>query len=240
MQAQRTDFQVWTRLIFNLLRGHHHLLQIKKGARTNEIPPSFRGIKNFLSQVASPALPTVSTATLLRGNASNWLQTNLQILESHYEDLIAGVRTNLLRPVHIDHQRAWEVAVDWAESKYSISEEVMSRVKNDLRDVGLRIDRIPRGTPLRALMDVPTKRPHLGSRHNSRGTATSLSSPPSTGTRKDPRRNSENQPTTSILRDPNDPPPAATVVDQDPPTTQEEPIPEPPTFPPPPFLGAQD
>jgi len=166
MQTQRTDFQIWTRLIFNLLRGHHHLLQMKKGARTNEIPPSFRGIKNFLSQVASPALPTASTATLLRGNASNWLQANLQILESHYEDLIAGVKTNLLRPIQIDHQRAWEVAVGWAEGKYSINEEVMNRVKDDLRDVGLRIDQVPKGTPLRALMDVPTKRPLLGTNPN--------------------------------------------------------------------------
>jgi len=147
MQAQHTEFQVWTRLIFNLLRGHHHLMQMRRGTRTNEIPPSFRGIRNFLAQVASPALPTAPTATLLRGNASNWLQTNLQILESHYENMIAGVKTNLLRPVQIHHQRAWQVAMGWTYNKYRISEEVMVRVLNDLREIGLRIDQVPRGTP---------------------------------------------------------------------------------------------
>jgi len=98
MQTPRTEFQTWTRLIFNLLRGHHHLMQMRRGTRTNEVPPSFRGIWNFLALVASPALPTTFTATMLRGNASNWMQTNLQILEKHYEDMIAGVKTNLNRP----------------------------------------------------------------------------------------------------------------------------------------------
>jgi len=106
-------------------------MQMRRGTRTNEVPPSFRGIRNFLAQVASPALPTTSTATMLRGNASNWMQTNLQILEKHYEDMIAGVKTNLLRPVRID-QRAWQVAVGWALSKYRISEEVMARVQTTL------------------------------------------------------------------------------------------------------------
>lgn len=184
MQAQRTEFQVWTRLIFNLLRGHHHLMQMRRGTRTNEIPPSFRGIRNFLAQVASPALPTAPTATLLRGNASNWLQTNLQILESHYENMIAGVKTNLLRPVQIHHQRAWQVAMGWTYNKYRISEEVMIRVLNDLREIGLRIDQVPRGTPLRALMDGTAGRPRPRVRPKSKGGVGIRSPPASTSQRE--------------------------------------------------------
>jgi len=73
MDFPKTEFQTWTRWIFNLLRGHHHLRQMRRGMRSNLVPPSLQGVSTFLSQLASLALPTAATATLLRGNASNWL-----------------------------------------------------------------------------------------------------------------------------------------------------------------------
>jgi len=228
METPKSEFQIWTRLIFNLLRGHHHLRQMRRGTRTNEVPPSFRGIKNFLAHVASPALPTASTATLLRGNASNWLQVNLQILEEHYENMIAGVKTNLLRPVDIDHQEAWLVALRWAFSKYRIDEEVMTSVMNDLVGVGLRIDQIPGGTSLRALMDVPTRRPRPKTRQKPKGATTSRSPLPSTNcdTQFDP----DDQSSACTPMDPHDLPLTTTPIDQDPPPTDDKPPPKPETY----------
>jgi len=210
--------------MFNLLRGHHHLLQMRRGSRSNEVPPSFRGIRNFLAQLAPPALPTNSTATLLRGNAANWLQMNLQILEKHYEDMIAGIKTNLPRPVEIDHQWAWQVALAWAVKKYKINEEVMRRVGEDLRGVGLRINQIPMGTTLRALMDAPTGRPHPRTRHKPREAGTAGSSLPSTSAHRNPgdmpsTTTSNNQPSNTTHQEldlppthnPPSPPPTTTT-----------------------------
>jgi len=193
MQTPLTDFQTWTRLLFNLLRGHHHLIQMRRGTRSNEVPLSYRGIRNYLSSLAPPALPTNSTVILLRGNAANWLQMNLQILEQHYVDMIAGIKTNLLRPVEIDHQRAWQVARAWATKKYRISEETMRRVGEDLKGVGLRIQQIPKGTTLRALKNVPSGRLHPRTYQEQRGSEAVGSSPPSTSKDTNPETEPDQQ-----------------------------------------------
>jgi len=224
MENPKTEFQVWTKLIFNLLRGHHHLKQMRRGMRTNQLPPSLHGVSDFLSQLASPALPTTATATLLRGNASNWLQMNLQILEQHYEGMIERVRTNLLRPVNIDHRGAWLVALRWATNKYKINEEVVSTVMNDLIGVGLRIDRIAEGSPLRAIMDAPAKRPRPVSHQRSRST-TPRCPIPSTNTSFRPQVDPDDQTRTYTQVDPVDQPRTVTSFEQGPCSTYQAPPP---------------
>jgi len=76
-------FQTGTRMMFNLLRAHHHLGYIRVGARTDNVPRALARIQTYLAEVISPASPSMATATLLQGSATNWLQTNLQILEEH-------------------------------------------------------------------------------------------------------------------------------------------------------------
>jgi len=194
--------------------------------RINEIPPTLRGVKNFLSQLASPAIPTTSTAILLRGNAANWLQMNLQILEEHYREMIAGIRTNLLRPVNIDHQKAWLVALHWTVNKYRIDEEVVSTVMEELIAIGLRIDQIPEGSSLKALMDVPTRHSRPKTHQKSKNT-TPRTPTPSTSTGSDPQLDPDNQPPTTIPFDQE-----LNSTDQDPPpsprpATQKEPLTKP-------------
>lgn len=219
MENPRTDFQTWTRLVYNLLRGHHYLRQTGRGLRTNQIPPSLRGVRDFLSRVASPAAPTAATATLLRANASNWLQTNLQILEQHYEGMVAGIRTNLLRPVNIDHHRAWLVAVRKAVSNFRVDEEVLSTVMDDLIGVGILIQRIPVGSSLRAIQAAPAEQPRLRTDQG-----------PETTTPEAP------------IPDLTDQPETVTPLDQDPhPTDQDpSPIPRPTTRQNPPGDAATD
>lgn len=167
MEPPKTEFQTWTKWLYNLLRGHHHLRQMRKGLRSNHVPPPLRGMTNFLSQLATPALPTIATATLLRGNASNWLQANLQILEQHYEGMISTVKTNLLKPVKINHQRAWLVALRWARGRLHIGEEVIRSVMNDLIGVGLRLVHVSVDSPMKAIMAAPPIRPRPRNRGKS-------------------------------------------------------------------------
>jgi len=192
----------------------------------NDIPLSLRGIKGFLSQLASPALPTTSTTTLLHGNASNWLQMNLQILEEHYVDMIAGIRTNLLRPVNIDHQKAWLVALRWAVRKYRIDEEVVFTVMKELIAVGLRIDQIPKGSTLKAIRDVPSKRPRPKTHQKSKS-ATPRAPAPSTSTGSDLQADPDNQPLTYTSVAPIDQPPTTTPMDQGLNSTNQNPPPNP-------------
>lgn len=194
--------------------------------RSNQVPPSLQGVRGFLSQLASPALPTASTATLLRGNASNWLQVNLQILEQHYEDMVAGVRTSLLRPVDIDHHKAWLVALRWAVGKYKIDEEVVSIVMGDLIGVGLKINRIPEGSSLKAIMDMPAKRPRPKAHQRSK-TTTPRTPVPSTSTSIHPQFDPDDQALTCTQMDLIDQPLTATTLDQDLHPTDQDPPPNP-------------
>jgi len=231
MEPPKTEFQTWTRWIYNLLRGHHHLRQMRKGLRSNQVPPSLQGMTNFLSQLATPALPTATTATLLRGNASNWLQVNLQILEQHYEGMIATVKTNLLKPVKIDHQKAWLVALRWALGKFRIEEEVVRLVMDDLIGVGLRIDRISIGSPMKAIMDAPPKRPRPRTHEKSKqATVTTGFNPrtptPDTSTHSHHRRGPSDRTMTPTRQDSTVRPRTTTPLDRNRDSTDQDPPPD--------------
>jgi len=77
-------------------------------------------VREYLAGVVCPASPKVTTATLLRGSATHWLQTNLQILEGHYEEVIGGVKVDLGQVEGVDHRQAWEVATKWLYKKIQI------------------------------------------------------------------------------------------------------------------------
>jgi len=84
MSRPFSAFQTGTQIIFKLLRAYHHLGFIRVGALAR--------IRTYLAEVISPAAPSPATATPLRGSATNWLQTNLQILEEHYEATVATAK----------------------------------------------------------------------------------------------------------------------------------------------------
>jgi len=45
MARPYSAFQTETRLMFNLLRAHHHLGYVRKGARTDEVPRALARVR---------------------------------------------------------------------------------------------------------------------------------------------------------------------------------------------------
>jgi len=226
MEVMRNDFQNWTRLVYGLIRAHHYRRQMGQGLRANLVPPAFRGLRDFLSRVASPASPTTATATLLRANASNWLQTDMQILEQHYEEMIAGIKTNLLRPVRIDHHRAWLVAVRRAVNNFKVGEEVLTTVMNDLIGVGVLIQQIPEGSPMRAIQAAPAGQPR---QVTDQGPETTTPETPTPGdnTTVLPQLEPDDQTQTCSYIDLTDEPETETPCDQDTDPNDQDPSPIP-------------
>jgi len=154
MSRPHSAFQTETRLMFDLLRAHHHLGYVRNGARTEAVPRALARVKEYLAGVVCPASPKVSTATLLRGSATQWLQTNLQILEGHYEE----VKVDLGRVDGVDHRQAWEVATEWLFKKYRpVDPETVRKAAEVLEEMGLEVGRLPgeRTGPPRPLLSGP-------------------------------------------------------------------------------------
>jgi len=155
MYRPYSAFQTATRLVFNLLRARHHLTYVKKGARSDEVPKALMRIRNYLSGVIFSASPNVATAILLQSSATNWLQINLQILEGHYEEVVAATKRDLGRLEAVDHQQAWEVAIKWFYKKYRpVLPDTINGAADDLEEVGWVINRFPKKQtpPLSALL----------------------------------------------------------------------------------------
>jgi len=148
----QTNFQVRIRLFFNLIRAHHHLGHVKKAVRTDDVPGSLKRIRNYLATAIHPANPNSNTTTLLQGNASHWLQTNLQILEEHYKDSISTTMQDLRQPTDVNNQEAWQVAIGWMDMKFnSIHPDAVNNAAEDLENIGVVINRLPKKRPLTSL-----------------------------------------------------------------------------------------
>jgi len=145
--------------MFNLLRAYHHLGYARKGARTEAVPRALARVKEYLAGVVCPASPKVSTATLLRGGATQWLQTSLQILEAHYEGVIEEVKVDLGQVDGVDHRQAWEVATKWLFKKYRpVDPETVWEAAEVLKEMGLEVGRLPgewTGPPPSPLLSGP-------------------------------------------------------------------------------------
>jgi len=146
MSRPHSAFQTETRLMFSLLRAYHHLDYARRGARTEAVPRALARVKEYLAGVVCPASPRVSTATLLKGGASQWLKTSLQILEGHYIEVIEEVKGDLGRVDGGDHRQAWEVATKWLVKKYKpVNPETVREAMEVVKGMGWEVGRLPGG-----------------------------------------------------------------------------------------------
>jgi len=137
MPRPYTAFQTEVRLMYSLLRAHHHLDYARKGARMEAVPRALARVKEYLAGVVCPASPRPSTAVLLEGGAAQWLKTSLQILEGHYVGMIEEVKRDLGRVDGGDHQEEWEVAVKWMIKKYKpVNPETLREAMEVVRGMG--------------------------------------------------------------------------------------------------------
>lgn len=103
-----TTFQKITRVIFKLLRTYHHWGPIRRAmVEKAPIPLSISRTRDRLTGSLRPCLPTGGTVDLLAGNANNWVQTGLQIMDNHYQGTSADLRRYLTLLPKEDGERAW-------------------------------------------------------------------------------------------------------------------------------------
>ncbi|KAI4800865.1 hypothetical protein KUCAC02_007036 [Chaenocephalus aceratus] len=135
------EFQKITRVIFKLLRRYHCWGPIRRAMVGNgPIPRNIAQTRDWLMDSLKPALPKGTTADLLGGNANNWLQTGLQILNEHYQGTSADLRRALESLPQADGERAWAVACRWLRSKYPHAQDlVLDLAQTDLDLLGMQL-----------------------------------------------------------------------------------------------------
>ncbi|KAK1905900.1 Regulator of G-protein signaling 9-binding protein [Dissostichus eleginoides] len=112
---KHSDFQKITRVIFKLLRTYNNWSPIRRAMVENgPLPKNISQTKDWLVDSLKPSLPKGVTSDLLVGNATNWLQTGLQILDEHYQGTSADLRRDLTSLPKEDGERAWMVKFSFA------------------------------------------------------------------------------------------------------------------------------
>lgn len=131
-----------TRLVFNLLKAHHHFSRIKNAVGSNNAPGFLRIIRNYLPDTAPPFKPKSDLTTLLQGNACHEPQINIQQIGEHYITKIKAILQDLSRPVKMNCQDIWKIDVNWLKKKFKlVHPEVL------VRGIGLDINPHTKTTP---------------------------------------------------------------------------------------------
>ncbi|KAJ4946570.1 hypothetical protein JOQ06_024235 [Pogonophryne albipinna] len=136
-----SEFQKITRVIFKLLRTYHCWGPIRRAMVGNgPIPKNIAHTRDWLVDSLRPALPKGTTADLLDGNATNWLQTGLKILNEHYQSTSAELQRALISLPKEDGERAWAVASRWLRLNYPHAKDlVFDLARADLDLLGLQL-----------------------------------------------------------------------------------------------------
>ncbi|KAI9533357.1 hypothetical protein NQZ68_024411, partial [Dissostichus eleginoides] len=105
---------ILTKTYFKLLQAIHHVEILDEAARRGSPPPGMARKAQFLTSFIKPAAPNSRTLKLVEENTSMWMQRNLDILKTHYTDLLRDLSFNLT-PFRID---AFDRAIIWAGKHY--------------------------------------------------------------------------------------------------------------------------
>ncbi|KAK5925647.1 hypothetical protein CgunFtcFv8_018156 [Champsocephalus gunnari] len=99
---------------FKLLQAIHHGEILDEAARRGSPPPGMARKVQFLTSFIKPAAPNCHTLKLVEDNTGMWLQRNLEILKTHYSDLLTVLSADL-PPFRSD---AFDRAIIWARKRY--------------------------------------------------------------------------------------------------------------------------
>lgn len=124
------DFIYKVRIIYKIIRSHHHLHNITRP----EPPSSIRKTAMNLASFIMPAAPSKRTQKLLIENARNWEQTTLDILKQHYELNLAEDLMDLTGFSEGDWKGPFHIATGWAKRNFGprISEIALNNAKTFL------------------------------------------------------------------------------------------------------------
>ncbi|KAK5931555.1 hypothetical protein CesoFtcFv8_000158 [Champsocephalus esox] len=100
--------------VFKLLQAIHHGEILDEAARRGSPPPGMARKVQFLTSFIKPAAPNCHTLKLVEDNTGMWLQRNLEILKTHYSDLLTVLSADL-PPFRSD---AFDRAIIWARKRY--------------------------------------------------------------------------------------------------------------------------
>ena len=105
---------VLTKTYFKLLQAIHHVEILDEAACRGSPPPGMARKAQFLTSFIKPAAPNSHTLNLVEENTRMWMQRNLDILKTHYTDLLRDLSFSLT-PFRID---AFDRAIIWARKRY--------------------------------------------------------------------------------------------------------------------------
>lgn len=130
IETDDEDFIYKVRIIYKIIRSHHHLYNITGP----EPPPSIRKTAMNLASFIMPAAPSQRTKTLLIENARNWEQTTIDILKQHYELNLAEDLMDLTGFPEGDWKGPFQIATGWAKRNFGsrISEIALNNAKTFL------------------------------------------------------------------------------------------------------------
>lgn len=128
--SEDDQFRKVVRVVYNLMRGFHHLGKISTKTIVED-PPTISSVVSYLTNVLKPACITNTTRLLLEGNAKNWAHTSRLILEEHYSQDIEK-NTQTLRSLGDTNWRApFDIAKKWAirHFKYRLDKETIEKTE---------------------------------------------------------------------------------------------------------------
>jgi len=97
MSGTQSTSREATRLVFNLLKAHHHLSKIRRALESNSGLGALRTIRNYLPVTIPPLKTKSDLSTLLQGKAFHGPQINIQHVGEDYGTRIKAIVQDLLR-----------------------------------------------------------------------------------------------------------------------------------------------
>lgn len=105
---------ITTKKYFKLLQAVHHSNIIEQSLSTGSPPPGMKKHAWKLTNFIKPSSPTAETLEKVAQNTANWLKTNIQILQEHYDQNIARG----LEELPDFDPGAFNKAISWGRTRY--------------------------------------------------------------------------------------------------------------------------
>lgn len=111
---QTTNDNKLEKVYFKLLQAIHHSEIIAETKRTGKFPVGMSRHTTKLTAFIKPSSPSETTQEKVKQNTHQWMQTNMLILEEHYDGIIATILQDL--PPH--DPQALQKAIAYGRIRY--------------------------------------------------------------------------------------------------------------------------
>lgn len=102
------------KLYFKILQAVHHAAVVERFQQTGELPVGMSRQADKLTTFVKPSSPSEETREKVKLNTEQWMQTNMLILKTHYDEVIA----NGVERLPAFDQTAMEKAIAYGKVRY--------------------------------------------------------------------------------------------------------------------------